>query len=82
MTPEPEEPKPSVRIVDSLWTFAVAVAFIGPFALPLLWRNPRFRVQTKVILSIIVIVFTAALILGAADLTQMMLKQISGLRGL
>ncbi|MBI3556651.1 MAG: hypothetical protein HY074_10345 [Deltaproteobacteria bacterium] len=51
-----------VKVIDSLWTFAVAVAFIGPLALPLLWRNPRFERKTKVIASMAVFVVTLALL--------------------
>lgn len=51
-----------VRVVDSLWTFAVAVAFVGPLALPLLWRNPRFSGRTKLVATVAVIVLTVALL--------------------
>ena len=34
-----------IRPIDSVWTFLVALAFLGPLALPLLWRNPRFRLK-------------------------------------
>ncbi len=51
-----------VKVIDSLWTFAVAVAFIGPLALPLLWRNPRFTQKTKVLATIGVVVLTVILL--------------------
>ena len=51
-----------IKVVDSLWTFVVALAFLGPFALPLLWRNPRFEKRTKIAGSIFIIVFTVWLI--------------------
>jgi uncharacterized membrane protein len=51
-----------VRIIDSLWTFTVAVVVIGPFALPLLWRNPRFSLKTKTAGSLAVIALTVALL--------------------
>jgi len=31
---------------------------IGPFALPLLWLSPAFRLSTKVVLSVVAIVVT------------------------
>ncbi|TRZ95294.1 zinc ribbon domain-containing protein [bacterium] len=45
------------------WYFkpsALIIAFlcVGPFALPLLWFNPRFSKRSKVIISIIVIILT------------------------
>jgi Na+/proline symporter len=50
--------KTKIKVIDSLWTFAIAVAFLGPFALPLLWRNPRFTTRTKVMGSIFVVLLT------------------------
>ncbi len=51
-----------VKVIDSMWTFAIAVAFMGPFALPLLWRNPRFSLQTKQLATIAVVVATIILV--------------------
>jgi hypothetical protein len=56
--PPPPTPEKKVRVIDSLWTFLVAVACLGPFALPLLWRNPRYSITTKVAASVAVILFT------------------------
>ncbi|GEM_PF-1940813 len=50
------------KIIDSLWVFIIATAFLGPLALPLLWRNPRYKKSTKVIASIVVCLLTALLI--------------------
>lgn len=36
----------------------MAFLFVGPFALPLLWRNPRFSQKTKIIVSVIVIILS------------------------
>jgi hypothetical protein len=68
---EPQKQPPAkVRIIDSLWTFCVAVAFLGPFALPLLWRNPRFGWRKKLAGSIAVLVFTAVLLWGSKEFIQ------------
>ncbi|HLE00418.1 MAG TPA: hypothetical protein VJB59_09165 [Bdellovibrionota bacterium] len=56
------------RIVDSLWMFTAAVLAAGPFALPLLWRNPRFSRKTKIWVSLAVLVLTAALVLVSGGL--------------
>lgn len=56
-----------MRVIDNLWTFLVATALMGPFALPLLWRNPRFKMQTKVLGSLAVLVFTYFLTKFAAE---------------
>ncbi len=65
-----EPPRQRVRIIDSLWTFAIAVAVVGPLALPLFWRNPRFTRRTKILVSVAVIVFTILLTLFAGVLIQ------------
>jgi len=69
-----EEKKP-VRVIDSLWTFFIAVAVAGPFALPLLWRNPRFKVTTKVTASIAIIVYTVLLTKWATSIFTDLLDQ-------
>ncbi|MDD5085905.1 MAG: hypothetical protein PHE61_07700 [Candidatus Omnitrophica bacterium] len=38
--------------------FVIAFLCVGPFALPLLWFNPRFSLAKKIIISLIVIVIT------------------------
>ena len=55
--------KSKIKVIDSLWTFIVAVAFLGPFALPLLWRNPRFSLEKKVLGSLFILGFTWYLLL-------------------
>lgn len=36
----------------------VALLSVGPFALPLLWFNPRYRLRTKIIATLIVLVLS------------------------
>ena len=57
-----DQTKVKVRGIDSLWTFVVAVAFIGPLALPLLWRNPRFSKKMKSLGSLAVVAVTVGLL--------------------
>ena len=40
------------------WSLVVSFIVIGPFMLPLVWTNPRFTRKAKVIISILVILFT------------------------
>ena len=73
--PQPK-PKPKVKIIDSLWAFLVATACLGPLALPLLWRNPRYSVRTKIIGSVAVLLFTWFLIKFAADFLNNLLEKL------
>lgn len=43
-------------------TFWLGVLLVGPFALPLLWRDERKSTTTKVIISIAVIALTVVLL--------------------
>ena len=40
--------------------YALTIAFlcVGPFALPLIWFNPRFSPKVKIIISIIIVILT------------------------
>lgn len=60
-----------VRVIDSLWTFSVAVVCVGPLALPLLWRNPRFKSSTKIIGSLVIVAITVFCIWALKSVTQM-----------
>ena len=51
-----------VKIIDSLWSFFIALAILGPFALPLLWRNPRIEKRSKIVGTVFILVFTAGLL--------------------
>jgi predicted nucleic acid-binding Zn ribbon protein len=42
----------------SMAVFVTALLCVGPFALPLLWFNPRFTVKAKVLVSIVVIMLS------------------------
>lgn len=55
------------KMVDKVSTFVIATAVLGPFALPLLWRNPNYRKSTKVLVSIVVILFTLFLVFVAGS---------------
>lgn len=63
---------------EEVWYFKLSVlviAFlcIGPFALPLLWFNPRYGNKVKIILSILIVILTFFLV----SLTAKSLKSIS-----
>ena len=39
-------------------TVVLALLCLGPFALPLVWKNPRYKAQTKVLITLIVVAVT------------------------
>lgn len=66
-----------VRVIDSIPTFLLATAVLGPFALPILWRNPRFKRSTKVAASIAVLVFTYFITVTAGDYMKGQIEQFN-----
>ena len=38
--------------------FVIAFLCVGPFALPLLWINPRYSIKTKLIVTLIILIIT------------------------
>jgi hypothetical protein len=82
MSTHPTPPPPEVstgrkiRVIDSLWTFAVAVAVVGPLALPLLWRNPRFSVKTKLAGTAFILALTGFLLWVTYQMEEMTRKHL------
>jgi uncharacterized membrane protein YvbJ len=52
------EKKPQDKWYFKTSTLIIAFLCIGPFALPLVWLNPRFSQKTKIIISVIVIILS------------------------
>ena len=52
------EKKPQDKWYFKTSTLIIAFLCIGPFALPLVWFNPRFSQKTKIIISVIVIILS------------------------
>ncbi len=46
-----------------MYAFVIAFLCIGPFALPLIWTNPRYGKKTKLIISFVTIILTLALVI-------------------
>jgi uncharacterized membrane protein YvbJ len=57
----------------SMPIFIMALFCVGPFALPLLWLNPRFTLKRKVIISIVVAILTYFL-------SVMLVKSVNSLK--
>lgn len=46
------------RVLDSPWTIIIGIAIFGPFALPLLWRNPKYSRATKTFWTVLTAIIT------------------------
>jgi len=40
------------------WSLVVSFFCVGPFMLPLVWRNPRFSKKLKIIITVAVVMVT------------------------
>lgn len=66
------------------WYFTnywVVVAFlcIGPFALPFVWFNPRYKPAVKLIVTVLAIVITIWLSIKSIDMYHSLMQQMKGL---
>jgi hypothetical protein len=50
-------------------TVVFALLCLGPFALPLVWQNPRYKAKTKVLITLIVVAVTILAMILAVYLT-------------
>jgi hypothetical protein len=55
--------RPELKLRPKKWYFATgtvvfALLCLGPLALPLVWMNPRYKISTKAIVTVIVLVVT------------------------
>ena len=50
---------PAKKWYHSTGSLVTSLLMVGPFALPLLWINPRYKLTTKIVVSIVVLAVTA-----------------------
>ena len=55
-------PAPKTKWHHSTSAIVFALLVAGPFALPLVWKNPNYKMITKTIITIVVIVVTIVII--------------------
>jgi len=60
--PRAKTARPKTKWYHSTRTIVIAILCIGPFALPLVWNNPRYKMNTKVVVTVVVTVFTIVII--------------------
>ena len=73
------KPKPTTKWYYSTAAIVIGLIVVGPLALPLVWANPKYKVITKVILTIIVIAATILLCYLVGHMYQRLIKQVNAL---
>lgn len=68
------ENKPKEKWYFKISTIIIVFLCFGPLALPLVWFNPRFSRNAKIIISIIVVVLSYYLGLLVADSTKSIIR--------
>ena len=64
---------------QSTHTIVIALLCVGPLALPLVWMNPRYKIVTKIVVSIIVAVATVWLCSATISSYTRLIDQINAL---
>lgn len=57
-----KKPKSKSRWHQSTAAVVIALLSVGPFALPLVWFNPRYSIVAKIVITVLVLAATALLI--------------------
>jgi len=73
-----QKPRPK-KWYFSTGTVVLALLCLGPVALPLVWINPRYKILTRAIVTVIVIVVTILCMYLAVNVYQRMLDQLTAL---
>ena len=70
--------RPKTKWYYSNITAIIAVLAVGPFALPLVWRNPRYSRVTKLVVTVGIITLTVVLTVGIIYIVVAMYKNLVG----
>lgn len=69
---------PPIKWYYNIWFVLVMLFFVlGPFGLPLVWKNPRFSRGVKVGLTILAIAYTLWLIDATIRITRAVLEGVN-----
>lgn len=77
--PSPASTPDRVKWYHSVGTIIVGLVCLGPFALPLVWTHPRYKIPTKIIVTVLVIAVTVAGLWLMEELLQEVNRQLSQL---
>ena len=65
------QPPPQPKWYHSVWFVLIMLFFVlGPFGIPMVWKNPRFSQWMKIALTLVVLIYTVALVDWTMKATQ------------
>ena len=77
MAIQPDRP-PRGKWYHNFWLDLVMLFFVlGPFGLPMVWKNPRFSPSVKWMLTLLTLVYTAWLVLVTMSAMQTILHSVN-----
>ncbi len=71
--------KPKTKWYFATSVVVIAVLCVGPLALPLVWLNPRYKIPTKLIVTVVVVALSIGLYYLTTDMYARLTKQIEEL---
>lgn len=71
-----EKAQPKVKWYYTNYWVVIAILCAGPFALPLVWLNPRYKPVTKWVVTVVVIIATIWISIKSIEMYQSLLQQI------
>jgi len=72
-------PKPKTKWYYSTSAIVVGLITLGPLALPLVWANPKYKMITKIAITVVVIGVTVWLCQLMGQMYHQVIKQINDL---
>ena len=61
-------------------TVVLAVLALGPFALPLVWKNPSLSKRSRMLISVLILALTIWMISVSVNVAQLILKEAAELQ--
>jgi hypothetical protein len=78
-TNQPNRPNPPSKWYYSTSSLVMAILFLGPLALPLVWVNPRYKQTTRLAITVVVIGLTIVLFYLMVNTYMQVTEQIRAL---
>ncbi|HAL46076.1 MAG: hypothetical protein A2Y12_18980 [Planctomycetes bacterium GWF2_42_9] len=76
---EKAAPKPKRKWYHTNHSIVFLFLLIGPFALPMVWSNPHYKITTKWITTILMLSITMLAVILCIELVKMLIEQIQNL---
>lgn len=74
-----QKPKPKTKWYCSTSSIVIGLITLGPLALPLVWMNPKYKMVTKILITVLVIGVTIWFCQIMAQMYGNIIKQINDL---